>query len=366
MKTSKNNDIMKTTLKTLVAVLLLAVCPINIIAQDTIYGHLLPDKFFSPDWPDTSYTNNNPVFYHIPACGILSLKRADSSLTIYGIAAGLVSNLDILDSEDLASEAIYVYDTSRAALIDEKLYLMEIEGDSVYQLGEDLSVSVSAPPDYYWDLQLTRAVTYEPYPVIPMFEGYFDTPLEVWDSFALGHRATNGWGYDPGDERSGVELYNWPVHLAAFLLYDEDEDDFIRISGEQTLEWVEHTFTDENGDIHKWEGWERTRRAFYEGTILIFPILTPNPDTTRDGIGNVRAEERLVGVMPNPATGQVKVVSSFGMTHFDVYDAAGRRVLSRDVQGLQASFDVAAWPRGAYTVHVLTPAGTTVKKLLVE
>ena len=107
------------------------------------------------------------------------------------------------------------------------------------------------------------------------------------------------------------------------------------------------------------------------GCIFIFPILTPldstshaGNDTTHAGISEV--QDRLVGVMPNPATKEVKVVSSFGLRHIDAYDAAGRRVLSRDAQGLQTHLDVGAWPRGAYTLHILTPAGTTVKKLLVE
>ena len=105
-------------------------------------------------------------------------------------------------------------------------------------------------------------------------------------------------------------------------------------------------------------------------TSLIFPIITPNPDTNRTqdslGIGRMTPVERNTVVSPNPATGAVRVASGFGLQHIEVYDAAGRRVYAADATGLQTHIDVGSWPRGAYTVHVRTAVGTAIKKLLLQ
>ncbi|MBP5425579.1 MAG: T9SS type A sorting domain-containing protein, partial [Prevotella sp.] len=118
---------------------------------------------------------------------------------------------------------------------------------------------------------------------------------------------------------------------------------------------------------------------------FIFPILTPpdsthlNPvDTTHvdttvvdttivDTVGIAqRMLERYTGLQPNPAAERVQVLSSFGLTGVEVYNAAGIKVQEQKATGYVATLDVGALPAGPYLVRIKTPNGTATKKLLVQ
>ena len=352
---------MKTTLKTLVAALLLATSA-HATAQDTLFSREIPGNYQQPYyWLDSAaWDTIEFISTGSEQCGIAGhqvgiIKHADSALTVYGIAAGLSCRLDFGDSTEIEWFSHGIADTSRVALEDEQLRLWVFEDSDIVQRGEDLTVKIgSEKPDYYWDWQVDSGRVHMP---IHMFERYFAEPVVVTDSFMIGKPTVNGLAPEGGAYVANghlVEHRNWPVSIRGY--YFSCGLDLVH-SGEYVMSCMPKS-SDDDGLFHR----ERGDYVHY----IIFPILTPNPDTTSDGIGNVRAEERLVVVMPNPATGQVKVVSSFGLTAVEVYDAAGRRVLSRDAQGLQTRIDVSAWPRGAYVVHIHTPHGTAVKKLLVE
>ena len=99
------------------------------------------------------------------------------------------------------------------------------------------------------------------------------------------------------------------------------------------------------------------------GTIVVSPSGTP-------GTSAIAAPElvyRYTAVMPNPATGKVRVTSSFGLSRIEAFDAQGRLVYNTTCPpALSASLDVSSWPRGSYLLRIHTPAGTTTKKLLVQ
>ena len=75
---------------------------------------------------------------------------------------------------------------------------------------------------------------------------------------------------------------------------------------------------------------------------------------------------RFVQLMPNPASGSVVVMSSYGIERVEVYDMRGERVLEEKGRSTTLGFDAASWPRGAYVVVVHTPAGTSTKKLVLK
>jgi len=75
--------------------------------------------------------------------------------------------------------------------------------------------------------------------------------------------------------------------------------------------------------------------------------------------------ERYTAVMPNPASGKVRVTSSFGLSGIEVFDGQGRCVHEAPAAGYQTAFDVSSWPRGTYLVRIHTPMGTTTRKLTV-
>ena len=77
---------------------------------------------------------------------------------------------------------------------------------------------------------------------------------------------------------------------------------------------------------------------------------------------------RYTSLQPNPATDRVSVLSSFGITAIEAYDLRGRKVYEVRTPNseFKVTLDVSSWPRGTYLLRILTPAGPTTKKLLIQ
>ena len=73
-----------------------------------------------------------------------------------------------------------------------------------------------------------------------------------------------------------------------------------------------------------------------------------------------------VQLVPNPADGLVRVVSSDGLRGIEVYDMTGRRMLAFTATSTEVSFNVSDWSAGAYIVILRTIAGASVQRLVVE
>ena len=119
-------------------------------------------------------------------------------------------------------------------------------------------------------------------------------------------------------------------------------------------------------DTLRWGEWGSVRwRLHHE-------VDTSHSDTTHhEGIEvpDDRSDlSRFVRLMPNPASGSVVVMSSYGIDGLEVYDVRGEQVLelSGVGRGTSAGFDVTGWTKGTYVVSVRTPAGTIAKRLVVN
>ena len=116
-------------------------------------------------------------------------------------------------------------------------------------------------------------------------------------------------------------------------------------------------------DTLRWSDWSSVRwRLHYE---------RPADTTQHEGIEvpDDRSDlSRFVQLMPNPASGSVMVMSSYGIDGLEVYDVRGNRVLEQKVEGRGRSvgFDVTGWTKGTYVVLVHTPTGIATKRLVVE
>ena len=108
-------------------------------------------------------------------------------------------------------------------------------------------------------------------------------------------------------------------------------------------------------------------------TLQFVTLYTP-PDTTPDilphitpfhplGIGNLDIYTRI---MPNPAHDVVNVLSSYQLKSVAVYDLTGRQMLLEPADGMTATVNVAALPRGTYILAICTLQGVATKRLLVE
>ena len=93
--------------------------------------------------------------------------------------------------------------------------------------------------------------------------------------------------------------------------------------------------------------------------------FTPE-DPDPEGVTENDMVARYVTVQPNPATNEARVLSSFGLTRIEAFDAGGRQVMGREATGVEATLDVTSWPRGTYLLRITTPLGTATKKLLVQ
>ncbi len=87
-------------------------------------------------------------------------------------------------------------------------------------------------------------------------------------------------------------------------------------------------------------------------------------DTT--GIAQPTNLDLFTNIMPNPASGQVVVTSSYGLYHLYAYDLQGRTMLDIEVHDRIAAFDVSSWPQGVYVVAIRTPQGLATKRLVVD
>jgi hypothetical protein len=73
-----------------------------------------------------------------------------------------------------------------------------------------------------------------------------------------------------------------------------------------------------------------------------------------------------IQLVPNPADGLVRVVSSDGLRGIEVYDMTGRRMLAFTATSTEVSFNVSYWSAGTYIVILRTIAGASVQRLVVE
>ncbi|MBP5546868.1 MAG: T9SS type A sorting domain-containing protein [Bacteroidales bacterium] len=108
-----------------------------------------------------------------------------------------------------------------------------------------------------------------------------------------------------------------------------------------------------------------------DGTIVIgsgstVVVNTGSGDDPGVGLRQTDMLYRYTAVSPNPATGKVRITSSFGLTQINVYDTKGRLLRTLPATGLKADLDVSSWPSGTYLLRITTPVGSTTKKLLIR
>ncbi len=386
----------------------------EVCAQDTIHSRTPQDGYFTDVWP-ASFVNGgtdtfrcNQTWFTAEALDVIQAykKFSKDTLTIYGIAAGMISDKDLDRLYHRPWHGEY-RDTTYNELYD-YLRVFEAGPTEPIPIGERLKVHMHVTPiAYYLDMDAYTIYGNDRHPVIPMYECYFHTPVVVADSFYVG-RECHACRYDP--EYNGTTM---PILLARIgpapsdnvYVYQHSCDQFYSPSplyppyDTNTLSWIYET-----------DNYEFTRRI-----PLLFPILTPPPpigrDTTSAGtdtisvgdtvivfdtvivsdttiidndtiitydtiitadtilsINNAGFLDRMIGVMPNPAAETARVVSSFGIVRVEAFNAAGVRIQDIKVGdgSLAANLDVRKWPDGTYILRIHTPYGVATKKLAVR
>ena len=370
---------MKTRIMAMVSAMMLT---LGVAAQDTLQwqGNNPPSNYFSYHWQQfdsvasflnfTGLENGDIVAFHM---------ETPTPLTVYGIAVSM-STTPLLHPDQIAwLEQHYgadyywsqYWDTTYKEVY-EHVGIFEADPDSLRPLGEKLKVHINTTPvSYYLDLGLLTIYTLDTIPILPMYERYFSEPVTVADSFYLGRYLHAGMRV--AGKLSTLEIIlplinnGESAHIGMAMHFDTTNTNTI------------------NPENCIW-GYASPNSGAGTNIPIMFPILTPDSnshDDTQDtivpggdtivpGIDTTTAVRqadmlrRYTGVQPNPVRGKVQVVSSFGMTRVEVYDAAGKRRYEGEATGLVHTVNVEGWPAGTYLVRIHTPLGTATKKLIVR
>lgn len=89
-------------------------------------------------------------------------------------------------------------------------------------------------------------------------------------------------------------------------------------------------------------------------------------DTSQTAAIETSILDQLTFLMPNPASHQVQLMSSYGITRVEAFALNGTCMADHAVKGLSTTLDVSQWPAGMYIIIIRTPAGTVTKKLAVK
>lgn len=345
--------------KILIAVLLLASVA-GIQAQDTLHTRSLKRNYLPYVWILDTVTYTNQA---LPTHNVFCVNCTDrfkhlyskDSITIYGMAVSMHYNRVSSDEVFFSTDSTHSF---------EYFALYERVADTFYALSDSLKFDMfHTPIEYYMDLDLYHPVSYlgklKPY---PFSEVYFDHPYRVQDTFYIGftNRSTTD---DYIDTVTGQRYHYsyYPFETSSFMLDplpQEGAYDIISMYSPYFPTYIPNRV--------------RTYGAHYH---MMYPILTPpiSPqDTTQHsgggtlGVDNVQTLARFVSLQPNPADSRVQVVSSIGLTHVEVFNPAGVKVMDIPASGLSVTLSTEALPADTYLVRIATPTGTVTKKLIVK
>lgn len=136
-------------------------------------------------------------------------------------------------------------------------------------------------------------------------------------------------------------------------------DDVLPLYGLDTATWYVATVRSACGE-NRFSQWNDTIRFFVPGDTT----STNDPDDLQEGVETLA--EMYTYMMPNPASEQVTVMSSFRIDRVEVYSLTGQRLLQENVGGLSSQIDISSLPKGGYLVRIHTNRGISTKRLVVK
>ena len=336
---------------------------LSIAAQDTLSGFNLTNNYlFYPYWPsseDSLYISLG--YYAGPFMKGESAKAfyTADSLRITGIAAALY---DIACERTSFANTHYIDTTYRTS--KEFLRIYETRWDTLVAIREATIHMRHTPVSYYIDFgPENMAYTHQYFPRLEaVYECMFE-PITVCDTFLVGR----SWYLN--------ELF--PVPGATYQMQAAPEIATVNLSSNGIK--PDFSFPPQKMIECMWSNNPYLYRAYVKTTTgilpLIFPIIgepdtnstpTDPTDTTEVGVERHDLAWRYTSVYPNPATGPVRVTSSFELGLIEVYSPEGVLIHSQQTSGLVAKLDVSAWPSGTYMLRISTCVGTVTKKLVVR
>ena len=136
---------------------------------------------------------------------------------------------------------------------------------------------------------------------------------------------------------------------------ETSEAPFIQLTGLDTATWYMAKVRAEC-DSEDVSLWSDTLRFFVPGDTT-----STGPTESIETIA-----ERFTYLMPNPASDNVTVMSSFRIDRIEVYSLTGQRVMQQKVGALSTQIDLSCLPKGTYIVRTYTNHGISNKRLVVK
>lgn len=332
--------------------MLLLAAMLPVVAQDTMF---LPTTPIPNYWPECRWMTDSPVASHLSVYKVwqhayISAYGYDGvkdTLRVVGLA-GIMDTILPSQTRENYGDDLQVHMDAR---VPEYLCLIQPTPDSVRIVKKVCYMDVT--PRCRIPLRTRIDMSYSTVWQFPgLYEVFFDDTVIIQDSFYIGHTCYNNILYSQRllPDSSGVLPILTPNYVfTSGGRYEQDSVRQLFLSIRQR--------------------WDHSPRR-----TLCIPTVWPIIDTTgmfadttvTDTTSISPVADRYTYLMPNPASGQTVLYSSFPMTRVEVYDPSGRCVLRRRVDDRMFRLDLAGFPKGAYLVAVVTPAGRTVKRLVVQ
>lgn len=294
-------------------------------------------------------------------CYVNSFGGIEKKYTIYGMA------LCITNSEGYQP-------IDRTVTLDVRLYNFT-PGDSVLQLlkSQTFQVEQGRPHDLIM-VYKNRSYLFNPTSGLdsllkyPMYELYFDSPIDVDGYFFMGLASNNSFTLHKG-------MLDYPTRQEMPCCQNGYEAgvDTNRNRATKILAWCYSIYNDaitEYG-LNSVEHYGDVIMVPQPDTVYtlsaqgVYPILRPKGYLAAT---EPTAEKESVQLLPNPARTKVTVEATEPLRTVDVMDMAGRNLLSKQCMddATTVVLDIATLPQGSYVVRVRTVKGETTLKLLVE
>ena len=347
-----------------IAVILAFIATMNVMgkAQDTVIMSGPKSSYFHGAWAegdtlmmaglglDPNYYDAVAVAYH-----------SSDSLMVHGLAISLILEDDLnyypnAHFQDTTMDSIYCY---------VRIYVPD--ADSLRVVGERRIHMRDTAVSYYLvankrHLRNPQALM----PAIPIYEGYLDQPIVVKDTFYVGFAYDKTRTYYDTVTHTVVHTHRYDIACKGFQQMSMRMKEPVTRANHYS-----QYYRSQYSDITT--PWRFNTRYVTTPHLFMYAITAPHDslsggggDTPQVAISENDMVARYVTVQPNPATNEARVLSSFGLTRIEAFDAGGRQVMGREATGVEATLDVTSWPRGTYLLRITTPLGTATKKLLVQ
>ena len=329
-------------------------------AQDTISADRPKDSYFYNNWFVGESLIGGPMMWTAGSFVENAYSFiAQDTLQIKGIAVSLSLEEGTGESYlDTTLDNVYRY---------VRLYVPD--GDSLRMLAEQRIDLPDTLPTYC--LALKKKDMSNPDSLLApilVYECFFDQPIAVTDTFFLSFDYESFYNY------YDTTINRWTQNQKYAVGINSYSDSPVSLTVPVTVA-LRRSPTSIRPGQNKW----LFRNPSWSPGPIPFLYAIIEMDTTGGGTGDSTAVggdtltvlqsdmmARYVSVQPNPAVKEARVLSSFGLTRIEAYDDRGRLVLAREASGLEATLDVAAWPRGTYLLRIATPMGAVTKKLIVQ